>query len=304
MNTLTKSLFFMFIVPGFLMVGLIAYLIVTDKERIFSSIPKKYEDLIISNGDIENKYKFKGDYVAKEIDTSIYGEEYEDLLNNMHYPEEFFNDNNPNLPLIIIVTNGFFDTDITLICDHLVSWGYVVMTVKDSDPSSLHITNAIKKLTQMNNDNWYQLFYNKFDLNNFGIIGFDYAIEPIYVTLKDEPGYDKKIKTIVSLSPKFSLFRSETFSIDIPTMILIPGTGTDFSLRDQRELSDKIVGDKVIARRVNAKYKEMIYISTGYVIAWLKYVYEDDKKKDELFTELRSNELYKNCDIYVNNNFY
>jgi len=306
MNTVTKSLFFTFMVPGFLIVGIIAYLIITDKERIFSSIPKEYTTLIKSEGDIENRYYKLGNYEPYVMDNSKYGD-YKDLLENLYYPKEFITENDPSFPLIVLVTNGFFDTDIKLICNHLVSWGFVVLTVKDSDPVSSQITNAIELLSDLNvEDGFYNEFYYKFNLESIGIIGFDVAIEPIYITIKSIPEYKQKIKTIVSLSPKFNnnnnVLHQETFNIDIPIMVMIPGSGTDFTLRDQRELSDKIIGEKVIARRINAEYTDMIYISTGYVIAWLKFMLYDED--EEFFSELKNNNLYKNCDIRINNYVY
>ncbi|OUM63257.1 hypothetical protein PIROE2DRAFT_67411, partial [Piromyces sp. E2] len=80
-------------------------------------------------------------------------------------------------------------------------------------------------------------------------------------------------------------------------MVMIP-TNTDFSIRNQRELSDKIDVEKAIARRINADYQDMIYMSTGYVIAWLRLILYNEKDAD-FSKELKENDNYKNCDVRI-----
>jgi len=314
MNSVLKSMFFIFIVPGICLVAIIALLIFTDKERIFSSIPKDYNSLIKTQETIEQQYLNYGSYkinnsgISKKFKSD---EKYKNVLENLYYPKSLLTSTTTNdFPIIILVTNAFFDTDIKLICEHIVSWGFVVLTVKDKNPSSYSITKLHEYLDDLNEKESINFseneFKQKFNVNNIGIIGFDEALDAIYNTIKYS-NINDKIKTIISLSPKFSEDSNiKELKIDIPSMVMIPSNNTDFTIRDQRKLSNTIVGEKVIARRKNADYQDMIYISTGYVVAWLRYIFysKKDKTENDFFSELEKNELYKNCDIYIKDRNY
>ena len=153
------------------------------------------------------------------------------------------------------------------------------------------------------------IFYNKVDFGNVGIIGHSQGGAAVLNALTNTD-HQNIYKTAVSLSPtnkELALALEWPYDatlVDVPIMIISgEGGGDDWVITGEQhgDLYNDISGSKVAMRRKNTPHGETCYSEDGYVIAWFMWHLQGDENAAKAFIgsspEIMANPLYQDQKI-------
>lgn len=293
-----------------LLIIIILFVLLLVKLKIESNKPMvedNYWEKVQTSGEIETKYMCLGEYAVKSIKFDITGERWTNYT--IWYPEEM-ETSNKTFPLIVMANGtGVQNFKYEPVFEHLSSWGFIV--IGNDDPSSGLGDSSSKSLDyilELNNST-DSIFYNRIDVSNIGIAGHSQGgvgtIHALY-------GFDNsnlyKVAYTASATTetmikswKLTDFEHDISKINVP-ILMVAGVGetdgnTISPLADMKKNLDNTNGPTIIARRKNADHGDMLYVATGYMVAWFRYNLMNDEYAGKAFVgedaEILNNENWQ-----------
>jgi len=271
-------------------------------------VPSDYQTKIQTGGELEARYMASGKYEVASCDESV-KQDFEKYM--LFYPGEL-SGSADKYPVIVLCNNVAAPlSKYTVVAKHFASWGFIVIGTEDSDgwngyPSEM----CICYLEQLNEnkltaDGRENIFCGKIDLENVGITGFFYGGIGMVNAVAVQP-HSAVFKTAVALYPIAreqvkelnDIYHYDTEKVSIPTLLIsINGTYGE----DMEEVFNDIGGDKVMLRRKDTTYNEMLYAANGYVTAWFMWQLQGDEAAAAAFAgdapEILTNSLYQDQKI-------
>jgi dienelactone hydrolase len=292
------------IVVIILALGAVLYLVYLYADNRVE-LHKGYNQKIETGGELEKKYLLGGDLKIKK---TTYQDEDPIKTISVFYPEELEN-SNKKYPMILVMNGtGGKASKYEAMFEMYASWGFIVVGTQDKGTGTGKTTVRVLNDMLARNEDSSSEFYHKVDVENIGLTGFSQGGAGVFnvLTKYDEAKY---IKAAAPLSPVSEYMTAKTTDytydsalVKCPIMILA-GTEGEFELETVipikllNEQYDKITSPKVMARRNGANHDEMVYISGGYVVAWMKWQLQGDEEAAKVFVgekpELLDNKLYQ-----------
>ena len=213
---------------------------------------------------------------------------------------------------VIVVNNGtgWKASRSKHIYEHYASWGFLVIGNEETYSwNAFGAEMAIKHLERLNDnetlDNRKNIFYQKIDFDNVGIIGHSQGGVGVFNAITDTE-HKGVYKAAIALSPTNKELAEglewhyDASKIDIPVMLVSgEGGGDDWvvTLEGLAEIYHDINSQKIMLRRKNASHVVTQYSEDGYVIAWFMWHLQGDEHAAGAFAgehaELLHNELYQ-----------
>lgn len=285
---------------------------------------KTYYEHTTVEGIIDTKYAALGDFDVSHIEYDTDDKQIKKY--EIWYPSDLEN-GEQEYPVIFWAngTGGTASTE-TSFLRHLSSWGFIVVGNEDKNTrTGASINSGVELLLDLNKDK-ESIFYNKVDVNNFGVGGHSQGGPAVFnAATKQEYSYIfKALYTVSATSSYHTSVLGEDWEYDVST-ISVPvfmaagggyfdaGNATDKSQipddkngvaqgicplwsmeENYNELPDNI--EKIYAIKTNIDHGDTFKQFDGYMIAWFMYQLKGDqeaKKAFEINGELENNSLYQ-----------
>lgn len=287
-----------------------AFLIIVSR---IPAAPSDYQKNVKTGGDIEAAYMKSGGF-----EVSVYEEP---VLHGFgkyvtYYPTEL-SASDKKYP-VIVISNGS-GTPISkypAVQKHLASWGFIVIgTEEESDWNGFAAEMCLRHLKRWNDNerigDTESVFFQKVDLENVGIVGHSQGGVGVINAVTTQAHKDA-YKAVAALSPtNKELADSLEWEYDaklISTPIMLmsgAGGGDDWVVTGEqlKDIYNDIECDKVMVRRRDTPYGNMLYSANGYVTAWFMWRLCGDENAAKAFSgdspEIMSNSLYQdqNADL-------
>ncbi len=288
---------------------LIGLLVWKSKEPM---VPLDYVDTVQTGGEIEAKYLKKGSY-----EVAYFEEKTDDSLKmqEVYYPKELEITDKKYPAVVFANGTGVAGSKYKALFEHLASWGFVV--IGNEEPESWNGKSSDKSISYILEQNKTEdsKFFRKIDVDNIGITGHSQGGVGVFNAITECSNADV-YKTAVALSPTHEEQAASTkwhydlTAIKIPIMMLA-GTKGDFEtkmvipIEKMKSMYGKIPTDKVMARKTGYEHGEMLYVTDGYVTAWLMWQLQNDTQAAKAFTgdnpEIMNNKLYQDQKADIKN---
>lgn len=284
--------------------------------KIIGSVPSpaaRYWQKIQTGGEIEAEYLENG-----PCETSYYEEKALQVFEKYEiwYPSGL-KELNKKYPVIVVNNGtGWKASRSKHIYEHYASWGFLVIGNEETYSwNAFGSEMAVRHLERLNDnetlDNRKNIFYQKIDFENIGIIGHSQGGAGVFNAITNTVHKDI-YKTAIALSPTSKeLAESLEWPYDaaktgIPVMLASgEGGGDDWvvTLEDLTDIYNDINSQKIMLRRKNASHGMTQYSEDGYVMAWFMWRLQGDEHAAEAFigehAELLHNELYQDCNSNI-----
>lgn len=292
-----------------LLITIIIFLFCLSKRP---AAPTDYQSKTKTGGELEAHYMANGSYEVSSYEQSVLQGFGKYLL---YYPSKL-TQKETTYP-VIVISNGSGTplSKYPAVAKHFASWGFLVIgTNEEYDWNGFSSEMCIRYLKLLNDnstmgDEKDNIFYQKIDLENVGIVGHSQGGIGVMNAITTQP-HNMVFKAAVSLSPaNKELAHNLLWDYD-PTQIAIPillmsgaGGGDDWVVTGEqlKEIYDGISSDKIMLRRKDTPHGEMLYSANGYVTAWFMWQLRGDEAAAAAFTgddpEIMQNELYQ--DQYI-----
>lgn len=278
-----------------------------------SALKKDYIEKIETGGDIEAKYLKDGVYEVsyyEEAAVQVF-EKYE-----IFYPKEL--ETEAKVYPVIVVCNGtgWKASNSKPIYERYASWGFIVIATEEThswnafgaDMCVAHLQRLNDNQTMNDEEN---IFYQKIDFNNVGIIGHSQGGVGVINAITDTE-HKNIYKAAIALSPTNKELAEalewpyDAALINIPIMLISgEGGGDDWVVTGEglTAIYDDISADKVMLRRKNTDHGKTQYSEDGYVMAWFMWQLQGDENAAKAFAgdgaEILTNPLYQDQRIAI-----
>lgn len=270
--------------------------------------PKDYQKNIDTGSEVETKYMADGSF-----EVSVYEEPALQVFKKyvIYYPSEL--EMSEKQYPVIVVCNGS-GTPISKypsVPRHYASWGFIVIGTEEENAwNGFGAEMSVRHLQRLNDtrqtgDGKDNIFYNKVDLNNVGIVGHSQGGVGVLNAVTAQEHRDI-YKAAVSLSPTNKELAHniewdyDASLVDTPIMLISgEGGGDDWVVtgKQLQSIYDDIPGQKVMMRRKNTVHNEVLYSANGYVTAWFMWRLQSDGEVALAFSgfspDILSNPLYQ-----------
>ena len=272
--------------------------------------PENYRDKLETGGEIEAKYLMNGNFATSyyEEPTLQVFEKYQ-----IHYPTELISQNK-KYPVIVVCNGTGWKASLSKhIYDYYASWGFIVVSNEETYSwNAFGAEMAIRHLERLNDtqiiDNKDNIFYQKIDFENIGIIGHSQGGVGVINAITNTEHKDI-YKTAIALSPTNKELATnlewhyDAGKINIPIMLVSgAGGGDDWVVTDEglKDIYNDIGGSKIKLRRKDTPHGDTLYSEDGYVMAWFMWHLQGDEIASEAFVgenaEILHNALYQDIE--------
>ena len=272
--------------------------------------PQNYRDKLETGGEIEAKYLKNGNFT-----TSYYEEQTLQMFEKyqIHYPTELTSQNK-KYPVIIVCNGTGWKASLSkYIYDYYASWGFVVVCNEEAYSwNAFGAEMAIRHLEKLNDNqtinNEENIFYQKIDFDNIGIIGHSQGGVGVINAITNTDHKDI-YKAAVCLSPtNIELATNlewtyDATKVNVPIMLVSgAGGGDDWVVTDEglKDIYEKIDNTKIKLRRKDTPHGATQYSEDGYVMAWFMWHLQGDESASRAFVgenaEILQNPLYQDVE--------
>ena len=287
--------------------AVIALIIISSKN---STLSDNYRDKIETGGEIESKYLQNGIY-----ETSYYEESALQIFEKyeIFYPSELQTENKKYPVIVVSNGTGWKASKSKAIYEYYASWGFVVICNEETYSwNAFGAEMAIRHLEKLNDSKVIadkeNVFYQKIDLDNVGIIGHSQGGVSVINAITNTDHKDT-YKTAIVLSPTSKELAInlewpyDATKINIPIMLVSgEGGGDDWVVTGEglQEIYDDIDSQKIKFRRKNTPHGNTQYSEDGYVVAWFMWHLQGDGEASKAFigdnAEILHNDLYQDIE--------
>lgn len=271
--------------------------------------PKDYQKNTETGSEVEAKYMADGSY-----EVSVYEEPALQVFKKyvIYYPSEL--EMSEKQYPVIVVCNGS-GTPISKypsVPKHYASWGFIVIGTEEENAwNGFGAEMSVRHLQRLNDtrqteDGKANIFYNKVDLNNVGIVGHSQGgVGVLNAVTAHEHG--DIYKAAVSLSPTNKELAHniewdyDASLVDTPIMLISgEGGGDDWVVTGEQleSIYNDISAQKIMVRRKNTIHNEVLYSADGYVTAWFMWRLQGDEEAGLAFAgtspDILNNPMYQN----------
>ena len=299
-------------ITGIIVLVLIVLVIILF--QIIGSLPTPSADYwknLETGGDIEAKYLQMGTYEADYYEeTALQNfEKYE-----IWYPAELKNSDKKYPVIVVCNGTGWKASKSKHIYERYASWGFIVIGNEESHSwNGFGAEMTIRHLERLNDnqktDDKENVFYQKIDFDNVGIIGHSQGGVGVINAVTDTE-HKAVYKAVVALSPtnkELALgleWPYDAAKVNIPVMLISgEGGGDDWVVTGEglTSIYRDIHSPKIMMRRKNTPHGETQYSEDGYVTAWFMWHLQSDEEAAKAFIgdnpEILSNPLYQDQQV-------
>lgn len=277
------------------------------------SAPKDYQKTVKTGGEIEATYMANGEHEVSTYEQTVlqgFGKY------TICYPNDLTSGNNTYPVIVMSNGTGVPMSKYMAVARHFASWGFLVIgTEEEYDWNGFAAEMCIRYLQLLNENETIgdddsksqkeNIFFGKVDFENVGIVGHSQGGVGVINAITTQQNRDI-FKAAVSLSPSNKelaqnlLWDYDATKVNIPIMLISgAGGGDDWVVNGEQleEIYDDISSDKIMLRRKETPYGEMLYSANGYVTAWFMWQLQGDEYAAKAFIgdtpEMKQNELYQ-----------
>lgn len=256
-------------------------------------VKSSYWNSVQTGGTIEAAYTCPGEHAVCSVQIPVEDRRWSHV--SIWYPEDMVR-SGEKYPLIVMANGtGVQDARYEPVFEHAASWGFIV--IGNDDPSSGLGDSSAESLDLMLTltRDPSSIFYQKVDEERIGIAGHSQGgVAVIHALYRFDNAslYRAAYTASATTETMIRAWNLTDFTYDISKVtvpiLMVAGTGktdaeTISPLSDMEANFAAASAPTIIARRKEADHGEMLYVPSGYMVAWFRFTLMGDANAAKAF---------------------